>query len=61
MQVFQVIAADWSLPNVIGETTDKKEARAFAAAMDGLALRCYVREVEYPDGSDLKPMGEIRS
>lgn len=46
MSRFEVIAWDWSEPNVIATFADRDAAEEFAEQMDGLALRCYVREVE---------------
>ena len=46
MSTYEVIAWDWSEPNVIATFEDRDAAEEFADRMDGLALRCYVREAE---------------
>ena len=48
MPLYEVIALDWSEPNVIASFTDREAADDHAERMDGAALRCYVREVPEP-------------
>jgi len=40
---WQVVAHDWD--DVIAEFENQEYAETFAEAMDGLALRCYIRPV----------------
>jgi hypothetical protein len=40
---WQIVAYDWG--EVIAEFEGQEAAEAFAEAMDGLALRCYIRPV----------------
>jgi hypothetical protein len=42
---YEVIALDWQKPNdVVASFEDRGSADRYAERMDGLALRCYVRE-----------------
>ena len=46
MSAYEVIAADWRKPKVVRTLYSRAEADRHADRVDGLALRCYVREVD---------------
>ena len=63
MSAYEVVAADWREPNVIATYYDRAEAERYADRMDGLALRCYVREIDddIAEGRSLAELNAIEA